>query len=463
MIRLFRVAVPTSIFVLLLSEFVLLTFCYVLATYLFLQVDPTVFLLYDGGMLRISGVVLSTMFGLHFLDLYAGISTVSRIGLVLEIGQALGFSFLVQALLAYIDKEWMLPRWVMIWGSGFALLSLAAWRLIYSMVFARSIGASRVLFLGTNPVVQEIAEYLMQHPEAGLVNLGYLDDEGEAGAILYGSKVLGCVGDLRPVVAATRPDRIVVGMTERRARTPLQDLLDLRFSGIRIEEAGATYESVCTRVCTKELRPAQLIFSGELGPTPSAVLLQSMYSPAIALVGTVLTLPIMLLAGIAVRLTSRGPILYRQQRIGLNGALFTLYKFRSMYADAEAKTGAVWASKDDPRVTPLGRWLRKLRIDELPQLWNVLRGEMAVVGPRPERPEFVKVLSEKIPYYRQRHCLRPGITGWAQINYRYGETLEDTIVKLEYDLYYIKHISASLDLYIIFHTLKTMLRSRGAQ
>jgi len=150
-------------------------------------------------------------------------------------------------------------------------------------------------------------------------------------------------------------------------------------------------------------------------------------------------------------------------RVGMNGVPFTLYKFRSMRADAEAQTGAVWATKDDPRVTPVGRVLRKLRIDELPQLFNVLKGEMSMVGPRPERPEFVRALSEKIPYYRQRHCVRPGITGWAQVNYKYGDTLEDTIRKLEYDLYYIKNMSTSLDSYIIFLTIKAILLSRGSQ
>jgi sugar transferase (PEP-CTERM system associated) len=463
MIRLFRVAVPTSIFVLLLSEAVLLTFCYVLATYLFLQVDPSVFLWYDGGLPRIIVVVLSTLLGLHFLDLYTEIRTVSKVALVLEIGQAIGFSFLAQAFLAYLQKDWMLPRWVMIWGSGFALILLSTWRILYGMVFLRAFGAQRVLFLGLNPVVQEIAEYMSDHPEADFINLGYLDDSCDDGSIVHGSKVLGNIEDLHSIVKMIRPQRIVVGMTERRARMPLQELLDLRFSGIQIEDAAAAYESACGRVCTKELRPSQLIFSGELGPTRNAVMLQSLYSPAIALVATVLTLPIALLAAIGVELTSRGPVLYRQKRVGMHGEPFTLYKFRSMYVDAEAKTGAVWASKDDPRITPFGHWLRKLRIDELPQLWNVLRGEMSIVGPRPERPEFVKVLSEKIPYYRQRHCVRPGITGWAQINHKYGDTLEDTIVKLEYDLYYIKHISMSLDAYIIFHTLKTMLRSRGAQ
>ncbi len=463
MIRLFRVSVPTSIVVLLLSELILLTFCYVLATFVVLQVDPSVFLWYDGGFGRILIACFSVLFGLHFLDLYADIRTVSKIGLVLEIGQAIGFAFLVQALLAYVNKDWILPRLVMIWGSTLAVFTLSAWRILYGILFFRAFASQRVLFLGRNPVVVDIAEYLTRHPEVGYTNLGYLDDDAECGTLCHGAKVLGPVSAIRTIVSSTRPDLIVVGMTERRARMPVQDLLELRFSGIQIEEAGSAYENACGRVCTKELRPAQLIFSGELGPTRHAVLLQSMYSPAIALIATVLTLPVMILAAIAVKLTSKGPVLYRQTRVGRNDSLFTLYKFRSMYADAEAKTGAVWAAKDDPRVTPLGRWLRKLRIDELPQLWNVLRGEMAIVGPRPERPEFVKILNEKIPYYRQRHCVRPGITGWAQINHKYGDTLEDTIVKLEYDLYYIKHIALSLDAYIIFHTLKTMLRSRGAQ
>jgi lipopolysaccharide/colanic/teichoic acid biosynthesis glycosyltransferase len=171
----------------------------------------------------------------------------------------------------------------------------------------------------------------------------------------------------------------------------------------------------------------------------------------------------MILVALLIKLTSRGPVLYRQQRVGRNGCLFTLYKFRSMRADAEIDTGAVWASPDDPRITPLGRWLRRLRLDELPQFINILRGDMCLVGPRPERPEFVSVLSRKIPFYRQRLCIKPGITGWAQINHKYGDSIEDTIVKLEYDLYYIKNLSLRLDAYIMFQTIKVIVLSRGAQ
>ena len=171
----------------------------------------------------------------------------------------------------------------------------------------------------------------------------------------------------------------------------------------------------------------------------------------------------MILVALAVRLTSRGPVLFRQKRVGLNGKNFEVYKFRSMVVDAEARTGAVWATKNDPRVTVIGGLLRRTRLDELPQLFNVIRGEMVLVGPRPERPEFVSVLTEQIPFYRQRHCVKPGVTGWAQINYKYGETLEDTIVKLEYDLYYIKNVSFTLDVFVVLHTLKVMLASDHGQ
>jgi exopolysaccharide biosynthesis polyprenyl glycosylphosphotransferase len=200
-----------------------------------------------------------------------------------------------------------------------------------------------------------------------------------------------------------------------------------------------------------------------LGPRPHAITVQNFYSLLIGVIGLIATLPLMLLTAILVRLSSRGPILYRQRRVGLNGELFTLYKFRSMYADAEARTGAVWAKVGDPRITPVGRWLRKLRLDELPQFWNVVRGQMAIVGPRPERPEFVELLTQQIPYYRQRLAVKPGITGWAQINHKYGDTALDAMIKLEYDLYYIKHVAPMLDFYIIFHTVKVMLLSRGAQ
>jgi lipopolysaccharide/colanic/teichoic acid biosynthesis glycosyltransferase len=174
-------------------------------------------------------------------------------------------------------------------------------------------------------------------------------------------------------------------------------------------------------------------------------------------------LPVIPLVILAIKLDSRGPILYRQQRVGRNNVPFFVYKFRTMTQDAEAKTGAVWAEANDPRITRVGKFLRASRLDEIPQLWCVLRGDMAFVGPRPERPEFVEWLTKEIPYYPVRHVVRPGVTGWAQVRYKYGNTVEDAKEKLQYDLYYIKNISLGLDLLIMFQTVKTIILGRGAQ
>jgi sugar transferase (PEP-CTERM system associated) len=463
MIRLFKVFIPVGTLTLLVSEAVLVTSAFIFATYLALEVDPTVFLLYDGGLTRILLVLLSILIGLHFHDLYSQFHVKSRIVLVQQLCLVMGVAFLTQGLIAYLNAGLRVPIRVMVVGSGVAVIAIFFWRVFFSAYALQVVGRDRLLLVGGSPLLEDIAKHVVDHPEQGLMVAGYVDDRHEVDQSLPGGKSLGTLADLRDIVRATQPHRIVVGMFERRNRMPMGDLLELRFAGHIIEEVANTYERVCGRVCLKEIRPSQLIFSGELGPRPQNLIYQRMSNMAVAIIGIVLAAPIMLLTALAVRLSSPGPVLYRQTRVGLEDSLFTVYKFRSMRVDAEAATGAVWAQKDDPRVTPVGRLIRRIRFDELPQLFNVLKGEMSIVGPRPERPEFVKALSEQIPYYRQRHCVRPGITGWAQINYKYGDTLEDTITKLEYDLYYIKNMSMALDNYIIFHTLKAMLLSRGAQ
>ena len=463
MIRLFRVFVPTSVVALVLSEVILIYACFIISTYLVVDSDPQVFLFYDGGLSRITLVVVSVMLGLYFQDLYNDFRIRSKTLLIQQLCLVIGLVFFSQAILTYVNRDLMMSRWVMIFGCLTLLVLIPAWRLLYVGVVFRALGAQRLLFLGTNSVALEIAARLIDHPQLGLTSVGFIDNNREKGEELNGCKVLGNIADLREVVLECKPDRIVVGLTERRQALPVYDLLDFRFLGIRIEEAATTYEAAFGRVSTRELRPSQLIFSAELGPPPRSLAIQAVYSRLLGIIGFLLLIPIMLLVALAVRLTSKGPVLFRQNRVGFNEKIFTLYKFRSMRTDAEAETGAVWATRDDPRVTPIGKWLRRLRLDELPQLFNVVRGEMSIVGPRPERPEFVRTLSEQIPFYRQRHCVRPGVTGWAQINYKYGETLEDTIVKLEYDLYYIKNLSPALDAYILFHTLKVMLISQSGQ
>ncbi|MFN0169934.1 MAG: sugar transferase [Bryobacteraceae bacterium] len=463
MFRLFRVFIPTSVLVLLVSEVLLVTGSYLLASRIVLEEELTPFLYSENGWFRMGLVVASVILGLHLTDLYRRIRVIGRLVLLQDLCQVLGIALLAQGLISYAFPPLRLGRGSMLVGSSFALVLLFAWRLFYSAYIVRVVGLRKILFVGYNQLVQEIADHIIEQPDRGFEIAGYLADEQAQGKELTGGTVLGAVGQVRRIAEEVRPGLIVVGLTERRARMPLQDLLELRFAGFAIQESGTAYEAVLGRISTKELRPSQLIFTEELGPRRGALALQSLMNFSISLVGAISLLPVMLLVAILVKLTSRGPVLYRQTRVGRNGRLFVVYKFRSMRSDAESLTGAVWAQPNDPRITPLGRWLRRLRLDELPQFFNVLRGEMSLVGPRPERPEFVNSLAERIPYYRQRHCVRPGITGWAQINHKYGDSVEDVITKLEYDLYYIKHVSPSLDAYILFQTIKTILLTRGAQ
>jgi exopolysaccharide biosynthesis polyprenyl glycosylphosphotransferase len=243
---------------------------------------------------------------------------------------------------------------------------------------------------------------------------------------------------------------------------PIVELLNLRIAGVLIEHASAIEERLLGVIPLEGLSPSAILFSNGFRLRAFQQIVRRCMSILVALTGLLFCLPFLPFIALAVRLSSPGPILFRQRRVGFRGRLFTTLKFRTMRADAEAH-GAVWATDGDPRVTSVGRIMRKTRLDEIPQLWNVLRGEMAFVGPRPERPEFVQWLCKEIPYYDLRHMIRPGLTGWAQVRYKYGASLEETKRKLEYDLYYLKHLSVGLDLLIMFETIKTIVLQRGAQ
>lgn len=447
---------------LIFSEIVLTALIFLAATYLVFPTNAEILLWYEDGFTRIAFVVAAIILGFYFQDLYTDLRIQSSITLLQQMILTVGLVLLSQAFIAYLLPDLIMSRFVLMAGCLMFVILLPLWRLAYTRVVYKGLGIQHLLFVGTNSVALEIVERIRQEHELGFRIAGFIDDAHEAGSTILDVPVLGKVAELPAIASQLRPDRIVVGLVERRNSLPVYQLLDLRFSGIHIEDVTTTYETVFGRVATRTLRPSQLIFSTELGASRWSLQLQKVYSALIGLIGLIVASPLMLLTVILVKLTSTGPALYKQRRVGLNGSTFTVYKFRSMVIDAEKKTGAVWATRNDPRITPVGKFIRKTRLDELPQLFNVLKGEMVIVGPRPERPEFVKTLSEQIPFYPHRHSVKPGLTGWAQINYKYGETLEDTIVKLEYDLYYIKNLSMSLDLYIMFNTIKTMVLTRGA-
>jgi sugar transferase (PEP-CTERM system associated) len=274
--------------------------------------------------------------------------------------------------------------------------------------------------------------------------------------------VIGTIEDIPSIVRARAVDRVVVSLADARGKLPMDKLLDMKLDGVGFDHLASVYEEYTGKIAVENLRPSWLIFSSGFRKSAWQRASKRALDIAASAVLLLLASPLMLLVAIASKLTSRGPVLYHQARVGQHGRVFTVHKFRSMHENAETLTGPVWASANDARVTRVGRWLRRTRADELPQLWNVLAGDMSFVGPRPERPEFVQQLTEEIPFYGQRHVARPGLTGWAQVRYTYGASVEDAVEKLQYDLCYIKNMSVSLDLFIIFATVKTVVLRKGA-
>jgi sugar transferase (PEP-CTERM system associated) len=343
-------------------------------------------------------------------------------------------------------------------GLSILTVALAGWRSAYTWMVRQPFLRERVYVLGSGPRAEQLVDALRRRTELGM------DVVGWAGAMGNGSLTRETLGAyLISLWQNHQVDRIIVALSDRRGMMPVSELLQLRVRGVKIEDATALLEKVNGKLDVDSLNPSWLIFSEGFRLNAAFLVARRVLSVVISLALLVLVLPLIPLIALAVRLSSPGPVFYRQKRVGLHGTVFSCYKFRTMRTDAEADTGPTWAGDDDPRITPVGGFLRRTRLDEIPQLWNVLRGDMGFVGPRPERPEFVAWLSQEIPYYHLRHLVRPGITGWAQTCYEYGASLEQAKEKLRYDLYYIKNISLSFDLYIIFLTVKIVLFGRGAK
>jgi sugar transferase (PEP-CTERM system associated) len=323
---------------------------------------------------------------------------------------------------------------------------------------------STVLIVGNGPLATTLAQEITQQPSLGIHLRGFIsEDGGNVGATIEGKRVLGGWDDIEGIVARNNVTHIVVAMQDRRGRLPVETLLNLKLNGIGVEDGTAIYEQISQRLPVDHLNPSYLIFSQGCHKTKVTLVMKRAFSLIASIAGLILSAPIMLLTAIAIKLESQGPIFFTQERVGKDGRIFKLVKFRSMATDAEARSGPMWAQANDPRVTRIGKFIRRTRIDELPQFINVIKGDMDFVGPRPERPYFVDQLRAVIPYYWQRHTVAPGLTGWAQVKYPYGATIEDSREKLKYDLYYIKNMSIFLDLSIIFHTVKTVLLGRGAR
>ncbi|HKW89269.1 MAG TPA: TIGR03013 family XrtA/PEP-CTERM system glycosyltransferase [Candidatus Acidoferrales bacterium] len=411
---------------------------------------------------KISLVTGVSWLSLYFNDLYDSRMVSRRANLVMRIMRALGAGCVVLGL-GYFALPWAnVGRGIMIIAVPTIFILLLSWRLSAHTAKLLARGDERVLIMGTGKAGISLVRHILNHPEYNLKVVGFLDEIGQdIGKSLVNPRIIGAVADVEEIVAREKVDRIVLSLKERRNGTPVQQLLSLKLAGVKVEDVHNCRERLSGEIALEHLVPSWLILSE--GFEKSQVLLAA--KRAMDVVGSffilLLVLPLLPLIALAIYLETGRPIFFRQSRVGYKGNEFELVKFRSMVQDAE-KDGPRWAAREDNRVTNVGRILRNTRLDEIPQLFNVLRGEMSLVGPRPERRVFCSMLEQRIPYFNLRHSVRPGLTGWAQVKFRYSATLDDAREKLAFDLFYVKNLSIFVDLAILFETAKVVLLGRGA-
>lgn len=368
----------------------------------------------------------------------------------------IGIVALFISVLALIFPQLLLQRNVLLVALLILTPAWIVWRTAYDRLMLLPSFRQRVYLIGEGELARRVRDTIESRPDLGMDIVGWARyPSSESRSEEHLTEVL------RDLAVKHGVEQVIVALSDRRSSMPVNELLELRLRGVIVEEGTTLLEKISGQIEVDELRPSWLIFGNGFRLRPWFA--RRAVSIVSAFILTTATIALVPLIAILIKVTSRGPVLYSQKRVGLHGRIFHCYKFRTMRSDAEADTGPTWACDDDPRITKIGRILRASRFDEIPQLWNVLKGDMAFVGPRPERPEFVEKLIQVIPYYNLRHATRPGITGWAQTLYKYGNTIEDSKEKLRYDLYYIKNCSPAFDVWIIFNTIRTVLLGKGAK
>ena len=418
---------------------------------------------WPGQLWKIALVTLICQLCLYYNDFYDLTLVHSNRELIVRLLQAVGAASIILGALYFTVPTLVIGDGIFVSALLVFLVGILGWRLLFNELAGSLKLEERILVVGTGETARKVARQILAQRDFAYRVIGFIDDDrSRIGERIVNPAIVGTPEDIPALVAKHQIDRIVVGMADRRGKLPIEQLLNAKMTGVRVEDATTTYERVTGKILIDDLRPSWLIFSEGFRVSRLTRFMKRSIDLTLSVSMAIVTFPLMVLTAIAIWLESGRPVLYCQERVGENGRPFTLSKFRSMRKDAEEAGRPVWASNDDERVTRVGRFIRKTRLDELPQLWNVARGDMSFVGPRPERPYFVAELAKEIPFYQQRHAVKPGLTGWAQVKYRYAASLEDAMEKLRYDLYYIKHLSIFFDLTIVFDTVKVVLFRKGA-
>jgi len=417
-------------------------------------------LMADSG--RVITFILVVLFVSFLMDIYNTDKNLKNRENLSRLPLIFAGSFFMLSALYYMIPFLQIGRGLLAFSLGVFVALQFLWHLIYNNGNYFKGLSHRVLVLGTGPLAGEIGG-LIKDTNHNHILTGYFSCPYES-VNVSSDEVLAAGEGLLETAEREKTQKIVVSISDRRSGgLPLKELLDCKFSGIEVIDAPSFYEQLTGKILLENITAGWFVFSGGFKHTLFLRFIKKATDKILAVMGLIITLPLMLLIAMLIKVSSPGPVFFRQVRVGKREKPFVLYKFRTMRADAEAITGAVWARQDDPRVTAVGSFLRKSRLDEIPQLYNVLKGDMSFIGPRPERPEFVEKLKQIIPFYSERHFVKPGLTGWAQVKYAYGASVEDAIEKLKYDLYYIKNLSLTLEIQIILETIKVVIYGRGSR
>ena len=439
-----------------------------------LSVLASFFLLHPGGTVEtfelqdaiVRGIVVAFFCQtcMYLLDMYDLKNSQTLGELFFSLLFAVGFICIGIGLITYAVPEFGVAGSMYYLTVLFVAVFLLFWRVAFDLYLTKMAPRENILILGTGEMARMIGEEVRRRERLGFKLVGFAGSgEGSAARTSAVGDLIGSYADLPDIVHRHKVRKLVVALSERRGEYPVGTLLDLRVKGCQILEWPGFFEKLSGRIAIDNLSPSYFIFQEGFRKSWPLLFTRRFVSLLAGILLLAVLLPVFLLVALLIKIDSRGPVFYTQERVGRNGRTFRIIKFRSMRQDAEGESGPRWATENDPRITRLGRILRKSRLDEVPQLINVLKGDLNFVGPRPERPEFVEQLLKEIPYYSLRHTVRPGLTGWAQVEFSYCGTIEESKEKLQYDLFYIKNMSVKLDLLVLFKTIKIVLLGRGAR
>ena len=468
MIKLFRQYVSTRKMIFVIGEGILIFLAVYLASFYFFRVDIGIIDLLEMVWPKVILITIVTQFSLYFSDLYEFKATETLIDLTSKLIQAIGITSVLLAAVYFLWPDMIIGRWVFFASLVLLLSFLVSWRFLYTFGIRKKMFVEKAVLLGSGRLGRDILDEISSRKDLpyniDLVMMydrkPHNNDRKNRFQVIPVNYGFDNVCDL---AEAEDIRSIIVALDEKRGVFPYRELLGCKMRGINIIDGESFYERITGKVLVERINPSWLIFSEGFVKSKISRIIKRLGGILLATVLMIGFSPLILLIAVAIKLDSRGSVFFSQERAGKYGKVFMMYKFRSMDANAEEGSGPVWAEDEDPRITRVGKIIRKFRFDEIPQLWNVFKGDMSFVGPRPERPFFVEKLKEIIPYYNERLSVKPGLTGWAQIKFAYSSTEEEALEKLKYDLYYIKNMSLVMDLIIIFHTIKIVFLGRGSR